>query len=326
MNDRRTPRRSSPAGCTPPAGFTLIELLVVIGIVGLLTALILPAVMAAREAARKTQCQNRLKQIGLALHGFEGDHGVFPSGAWSSRSYQAEAIPPHVGLLPYLDQGPLYRSLDFDRPGGPGGRATWVVVPAFLCPSDSVGFGTNYRACSGSGPYAHVGDRLVVGAFRSFDPRPAAEVRDGLSNTAAFSEKRISERGKDWDPATDYWHTGLAEGRDVALGADELIALCATYAGTPVEFGPDAGRGWADGDFSQTLYNHTAGPNPPWPDCSAQSFGYVNESGLFPADSYHSGGVNLCLLDGSVRFVADTVDLRLWRAVATRAGGEAVEF
>ena len=169
----------------------------------------------------------------------------------------------------------------------------------------------------------------VGGAFQAFDPLLAAAMRDGLSNTAAFSEKRVSGRGDDWDPETDYWYSGFAAGRNSGEypGADELIDLCRFGVTDPARFESDAGREWRYGDFHQTLYNHAAGPNPSWPDCSALPYRiHTPEGGLHAADSYHRGGVHLSLLDGSVRFVGDPIDLAVWRAVATRAGGETVEF
>ena len=319
----------------PPArrrGFTLIELLVTVGVVALLAAVLLPAVMASREAARNAQCQNNLKQLGLALHNFESSRGAFPAGHG-----RGDRRSPHAALLPFLEQAA--------RAAGGGGSGGGGAVAVFLCPSDGAGAGTNYRACTGSDPYWHraawglVGlsdgppDGAVAaktaGAFLAHDPVPAAGVRDGLSQTAAFSEKLVSGAGRAWDPGTDYWYTALALGRDGYPAAEELLALCEPYAGAPSVFRHDAGRDWRDGDYVATLYNHAAGPNPHFPDCSAANVphGYSPEpGGLHPAASRHSGGVNVLALDGAVHFVGDAVDLPLWRALATRAGGEAAGF
>ena len=310
MNAARAPRR----------GFTLIEVLVTLGAVALLAALILPAVMAAREAARKAQCQNNLKQIGLALHNFEGTRGLFPAGY--RRSGDASA---HAALLPHLDEAVRAAALKNGDRGG--------VVPAFVCPSDPVAGGSNYRACTGSDPYWHRAEwglngaeaLKTAGAFAVVDGLPAALMRDGLSNTAAFSEKRKSGPDDAWDPETDYWYTAAFLGRDGYPTTDELRRLCEPYAGTPAVFQKDGGRDWARGGFVSTLYNHAVGPNPAFPDCSVVNVprGYSPEpGGLHAADSDHRGGVHLLLLDGSVRFTADTVDLALWRASATRSGGE----
>ena len=326
-------RRSSRRREMPGRGFTLIEVLVTLGVIGLLAAILLPAVMAAREAARKTQCQNRLKQIGLALHGFQSARGAFPPALWDpDASAGYEPVPPHSQLLPHLDQGPLYRALDLNGPlyGGRAERRT--VLPAFLCPSDpAAGGGTNYRACTGAGPYLFRPDgrdgspepAAAAGAFILWNGLPPAAVRDGLSNTAGFCEKRRSGPDTAWDPDTDYWYTGLGVGRSNPT-ADELLDFCGTYTGTPAVYFPDAGGRWDEAEFHHTLYNHAAGPNPPFPDCAEDSYQrHTNVGGLHAADSYHPGGVHLLMLDGSVRFTADTVDLALWRASATRSGGEA---
>ena len=299
-------------------GFTVLELLVVIGVIGLLAALILPAVQASREAARATRCRNNLKQIGLALHEFEAARGVFPSGSWPG------GASAFLSLAPYVDAGNLAAS-------GVAGR-----VSSLLCPSAGDDGGTNYRACTGADPYWHTlagglskEAGRTGGAFLAIDPLPAAAVRDGLSNTVGIGEKRVSGPDAAWDPAADYWYTAAALSRPGYPNAEELLALCGPAGNVPPAFQADAGRNWSRGDFTDTLYNHAVGPNPPFPDCSAApaAGGFTPEfGGLHAADSDHPGGVNLLLLDGAVRFVGDGVDLALWRAAATRDGGETVAF
>ena len=322
-------------------GFTLIELLVVIGVVGLLAALILPAVMSAREAARRVQCRNNLKQIGLALHNFDAARGALPAGLWDPDSYVAyEQVPPHTQLLPYLDHGPLYDALGYVRDGRQGDEQRRTSLSEFRCPSDpAFAGGSNYRACTGAGPHIHYatgGEYLnspepptAAGAFVLWVGLPTAAVRDGLSNTAGFSERRRAAADGDaaWDSATGFWYTGLEDLLGRGPTGDELFDLCGGYAGDPAEFYSTAGRRWDEADFKHTLYNHAAGPNPPFPDCAAAGRNSRTLiGGLHAADSDHPGGVNLLLLDGAVRFVGDGVDLALWRAAATRDGGEAVSF
>ena len=321
-------------------GFTLLELLTVLGIIGLLAGLILPAVLAARAAARVTQCQNNLKQFGLALHNHESNRGVFPPGGGDRPPGGDDRVSPHVALLPYLDGEIAGRELRAD----PAGAARDTVVPAFLCPSDAAaGGGTNYRACTGADPYYHqprfgliqlggggVNTTLpnTAGAFQLREGLAAGAIRDGLGNTAAVCEKRRGGADPAWDPATDYWYTAATAGRDGYPTAEELLNLCGGYAGRPSLFQAAAGRRWDRGDYVDTLYNHAAGPNPSHPDCSAvDGPGYSPEpGGLHAADSDHRGGVNLLTLDGAVRFVGDGVDLAVWRAAATRDGGETVSF
>ena len=316
-------------------GFTLVELLVCVGILALLAALILPAVQASREAARNAQCRNNLKQFGLAMHNFEARRGAFPA-AWHDPEWPPvfHQIPPQVRLLADLGRPNLYDAADHEIRGVRRGP---VIVSSLLCPSDPAAAGTNYRACTGAGPYVYTAgygsadreDRASVGAgaFEMRRDLPAAAVRDGLSNTAAFAEVRVSDVGDAWNSETDYWYTGLAAGRAIYPDADDLLDLCRGYVGDPAVFEPDVGRDWYESDYRATLYNHTAGPNPPWPGCSALSYHiHSPEGGLHPATSYHPGGVNVVLLDGAVRFVTDSVDLALWRAAATRDGGEAASF
>ena len=317
-------------------GFTLIELLVSVGVAGLLAALILPAVMAARGAARRAQCQNNLRQFGLALHNFEAARGAFPVGYGRPGGAPVGFAPPHVALLPFLERADLARAgAELDRPGNAEGVG--ATVPTFLCPADPVAGGTNYRACVGAGIYMRNAQRPdtdgladgLAGAFQIYEPLPAAGVQDGLSQTAAAAERRKSTPDGAWDPATDYWYTGLQEGRRTAPAADEVLDFCRDFDAVPSRFQPDAGRAWAHSHFVDTLYTHAAAPNPPHPDCSVLTYPSAFEGpggGLHPATSYHPGGVNVLALDGAVHFMSDGVDLILWRALATTAGGETAAF
>ena len=246
---RLRPRRGGelmtrPSGSVRRPGFTVVELLVVIGVVGLLAALILPAVQAAREAARRTECVNNLRQLGLALHNFEGVNRAFPAGVHRPFEDLVSDVSAHARLLPFLEREPLYRELKIGELGGRGyelGRE--VAVPGFACPSDPVAGGVNYRACTGPHPYPPFGSggslgggtARVAGPFGVGRDLPVAAVRDGLSQTAAFCEKRKSDPGAAWDPGTDHWYTALGSGRPLRdwPGADELIALCETFDGRP---------------------------------------------------------------------------------------------
>ena len=187
-------------------GFTLIELLVVIAIIAVLIALLLPAVQMAREAARRVQCTNNLKQIGLALHAYVESKGVLcfgqgpePTSAWNGWS-------SHVMLLPYMEQKTLYDSLNFDVPDGsaPGAvensTGQRVAIATFLCPSDTdrliapAGH-NNYYGCTGSNP--KMNDGITTGVFGGmYGPGPYVPttvglqaITDGTSQTAAFSER-----------------------------------------------------------------------------------------------------------------------------------------
>ena len=332
----------------PPArrgGFTLTELLTSLGIIALLAGLIVPAVLSARAAARTTQCRNNLKQFGLALHVFESVHGHFPAGAEppAGGAGPHDWYAPHVRLLPHLDQGPLSRRIDLSEPsgypiytiGGGGDAPADAVVAAFVCPSDPAGGGNNYRVCTGSSAYFATGSGGTLsadpvetaGAFGVWFHVSQADVRDGMGQTAAACEKLKSGPGGSWQPDADAWYTSAAAG----VGRPEtsaLLDLCSGYAGTPAGFHADAGRTWFHTGFPFTWYNHASVPNPGFPDCSvANGPGYIPApGGVYAAASGHAGGVNLLLMDGAVRFVADGIDPTVWRALSTRAGGETVAF
>jgi prepilin-type N-terminal cleavage/methylation domain-containing protein len=253
-------------------GFTLIELLVVIFIIGVLIALILPAVQAAREAGRRLQCQNNLKQIGLAAASYETTIGAFPFGVggagppgavgrWSAQSQ----------LLRHLEQAPVYDAINFSfipwgHFGGlsaPNQTALSTRIEVFLCPSDSdrivESFGmahNNYRACAGSLPYnlaagSPDGRGRNDGLFWLGSALRPARVSDGLSTTAMFSERCLGNSG---DPLGDYY---LA---DPPLDSCEGAGPALPQLWGTVEW---SGQRWGDGNVFYTRYHHILPPNRP---------------------------------------------------------------
>jgi prepilin-type N-terminal cleavage/methylation domain-containing protein/prepilin-type processing-associated H-X9-DG protein len=310
------------------AAFTLIELLVVIAIIAILIGLLLPAVQKVRASAARLKCQNNLKQIGLALHNYEGAYGAFPPG----RNAWPNVVSAPARLLAYVEQDNLQRLVNYDGTLADAQNVTASKTPVglFVCPSDPrrgqvpgmTDFGTNYVACNGTGVTvdgsgAVTGYRKIPdgnGAFAQ-DPVRIADVTDGLSNTAAFSESTLGTGQAPASPAA-------ADPRFVVLdvpgGNDPTPADCDGAAGT---FVANRGGMWINGHYGNTLYNHFYPPNVmgKW-DCGNAS----GNKGLTAARSFHGGGVNVLLCDGSVRFVRDSIALATWRALATRDGGEVV--
>ncbi len=320
-------------------GFTLIELLVVIGIIALLIGLLLPAVQASREASRRARCANNLKQVILATHAFEVVNGGFPTthffgllplpkGPSALGNYSV-----HFRLLPYLEQNDLYNNINMSLPVGSDlvgleifhRTAATCALNAFLCPSDpntmSGPFApTSYRACTGLGEMKKrngLTDLQFEGAFvplRYGNSLRLSAISDGLSNTLAFSEKPVGSGPtgtyspfRDWSEVN--WNGEML--------ADQWIVSCSR----PVSMKPmlDAGATWMVSGAILTHFYASAPPNSLIPDCGfLLNFGV----GLYSARSYHPGGVNTAMADGSVRWFSSGTQMMLWRALGTRAGGE----
>jgi len=332
--------------------FTLIELLVVIAIIAVLIGLLLPAVQKVREAAARAKCQNNLKQIGLALHNYESGRGVTPP------LFPGVVKPPYVGVVPpyfyswsvlallnpFLEQTAIYNRMNLDKPVylypslqvDPENQfAVAQVVPLFLCPSDrgqpvAGGYGvasfgpSNYTACTGSGttaggaPYGSPWD--ADGMFRAQVFGRYADITDGLSNTAAFSESLLGE--------------GAAVGGSTPPGTVKQVygniapPIDPARCGSPSSWNFQQPRGfqWVAGEVRCVSYNHYFPPNTDRYDCvtnlntpGPQMF---TSAGFKAARSNHAGGVNVLLADGAVRFARDGIDAATWAALATRAGNE----
>jgi prepilin-type N-terminal cleavage/methylation domain-containing protein/prepilin-type processing-associated H-X9-DG protein len=326
-------------------GFTLIELLVVIGIIAILAALLLPAVQAAREAARRARCTQNLKQMIAAVHGFESFHGGFPSAFtytyFGPTRQDFSDTSTHVVLLPYLEQVALYNAINFNVPIGdfngfrPDNQtAATTTLDVFLCPSDphsaadpygcvsyriNGGMGELRRGPVGSPPQP--GFILIdTGAFSSTHGpvMPVSAIRDGLSNTLAFAEKKIGSGSARYNPARD-WIQVLPI-PSWALTADDWIEVCSHL---PNADGgrTDSGRMWLFYGAIYTEFYASVPPNSIIPDCGSGGGGYP---GLFAARSHHPGGVNAAMADGSVRWFTSSINRATWRALGTRAGGEVV--
>jgi prepilin-type N-terminal cleavage/methylation domain-containing protein/prepilin-type processing-associated H-X9-DG protein len=311
-----------PSG--PPrrrAGFTLIELLVVIAIIGVLISLLLPAVQAAREAARRAQCTNNLKQIALATHNYLDSRGTLPAAQYLSNSFSALTM-----ALPYMELTPLYNAINCDLPHDNPANTTaaFTGVSTFLCPSDAQnrlpdrGAATNYMANKGTQvmwltPFMGPNQNLKPpdGPFFAESRVKLAEIRDGLTNTAFFSERCLADGSNGIvSPLEDvFFHPGAPttpdEARELCLALDvnDLANQFPLFMGAP----------WLHGQHS---YHHSSAPN-------GRSCGFfLTLRATMPPSSRHPGGVNVAFGDGSVRFIKQTIHLPTWRGLGTIAGGE----
>ncbi len=328
------------------AGFTLIELLVVVGIIGVLVGLSMPAVQAAREAARRAQCGNNLRQIGIALEGYNSSNGCYPPNATQGVDPRT-GLPIYLGfyslhtrLLPYLDAVPLYDAINFATGTQPPIEGV-VTVPnmfnstyistrlaVFLCPSDSVvpsWAGNSYRGNIGLGP----GEATIAeypdsdnGFFLQYALSRPSYIVDGLSHTAAFSERLTgSGRRGQLVPQRDVWSDPTIGVSTSSGTADSIIQACRIWGRADNQSGyENSGQSWFWTWRAFTLYTHAQTPNGAVPDC-----GLGGLDGMVTARSWHPGGVNVLMGDGSVRFARDSVSQAVWRGLGTRNGRELVD-
>ena len=317
------------------SGFTLVELLVVIAIIGILIGLLLPAVQAAREAARRMQCTNQLKQLGLGVQNFHDVQGFLPNASYQilfkkysdGTNGQWGRFSGLYVLLPYIEQNALYtqgiKNIEANAcPWNDGADyATCHQVNTFLCPSDANGMTevgkrgcTNYRLCRGdlslNWDWNEARSPFSNGAQKKMT---LSSVTDGLSNTVFLSECVVgttqNERkvkggqvvmdytgGHTTDWGNLYFNPSLC---NAARGADGDIA---SAYGVVTVGDQLMGQRWGDAHDPYTLFWTIMPPNAPT--CSRGNENSVRST----ASSYHSGGVNVCMGDGAVKFVSDTVN------------------
>ena len=327
-------------------GFTLVELLVVIAIIGILVALLLPAVQAARAAARRMQCSNNLKQLGLAMHNYHDVAKRFPPG---SICYTNGGDVPGFGslnqswatrVLPFIEQTAIADSLDMairgtlwtGVPTSPIGNAqAEMLLPAFLCPQDqmkkvqSTFAPNNYVACTGADERACRNTngvsvlngktaRVNSGIFKRSEWAGLNSINDGTSNTMMLSECRL---GKPWN--TTGLDNNVGGFTACITGTDGLVFKADQDANYP------RGWSWYGAKYPHSwAYTALLPPNDKF--TSNHECDGGNSLSGFAARSWHPGGVQTVLADGSVTFVSDSIDIFVWRAVATMSGGESLSL
>lgn len=310
-----------------PRGFTLIELLVVIAIIGILVALLLPAVQATREAARRSECANNMKQIALGLHNYHDTYRCFPYGdRTGSISYLAR-------MLPYVEQSPLYDQINWNVAYNHALNLPVLNTPVknFLCPSDSdklpaaLGGRNNYYGNSGFNILFQTPSTNPANVNFNMPPCNGvivptvvmrfADIRDGTSNTALISEK-IKGDGSNGisTKESDTFQPGIYPNTP-----DEAYQYCkqVNVLDLTKQGYSNVGAPWIYSYHSASRYYHVTPPN-------GLSCMYPPGRIATTAGSYHPGGVNLALCDGSIRFVTETIDLLTWRALGSRDVGEPV--
>jgi len=307
-------------------GFTLVELLVVIAIIGILVALLLPAVQAAREAGRRMSCSNNLKQMSLAVHNYHDTHHGFPY------AYQ-QSLSLHSRILPFMEQSTIYDLIDTNVGWNNPLNAVVKNVPvkSFLCPSDvdklpltlggrnnyygNMGTTILYQAPSTNPSNGNFGFAPHNGAFSASVSVRFADVLDGTSNTALFAEKNKGDGSNGLSsPESDTFQPGT-----YPATADQAMADClaVNVLDLSKQGYSNVGAPWLQPYHSTTVYYHVLPPG-------TRSCMYPPGRIATTAGSRHPGVVGVALCDGSVRFVAKSIDLRVWRAVGTRDSGDLV--
>jgi prepilin-type N-terminal cleavage/methylation domain-containing protein/prepilin-type processing-associated H-X9-DG protein len=346
-------------------GFTLIELLVVIAIIAVLIALLLPAVQAAREAARRAACVNNMKQIGLALHNYHDQVGTFPMGASlaaysgpgiysAKQNFSALAL-----MLPQLGETPTYNAINFYWGCEDSTSATCfkinntgqsVNIKVFCCPSDpNAAVPDNNNTSNTNNYYGSMGTSSIIttntgattlnvqttGIFTWQASYGVRDIIDGTSNTIAFAEALVGnqslQKGQKrigMTSASGVQTSALLmdSWSNVAGTIANLAACDKAWQSGGYSIDRQRGENWAHGANDMTLFNTIVTPNAnqsTWTNCGYTSSGAL--SSYTNADSWHPGGVNVCMSDGSVKFIKDSISRNIWWSLGTKSNGEVID-
>ena len=307
-------------------GFTLVELLVVIAIIGVMVGLLLPAVQAAREAARRMSCSNNFKQLGIALHNYHDTHNMLPPANINPGAYYCDSFLPadavimnhtaYMFILPYIEQSAIYDQINFSLPSGSARHGTGCTrtvndtwpnlaaldheIPTFVCPSEVL-YDTP-RTATAAGPHSH--NR----AHRTSYGFVTAQIEQAAGWNVPF--RRVTSTTK-----SAWWHNGAAKFRDIIDGTSNTMLMMETkMRKQSASYGPT----W--NQYVHTMFIvPSRGINFPHPATPPQPYSYA-----WGAGSAHPGGVLMLLGDASNRFVSDSIDLAIVRALVSIGGSEVV--
>ncbi|MCU0876703.1 MAG: DUF1559 domain-containing protein [Pirellulaceae bacterium] len=333
-----------------------MELLVVIAIIGVLVALLLPAVQAARESARRSSCSNNLKQLALAFHNYEGTHGKLPRTASSlinssggpnngvAANSNWNGYSAMTMVLPFIEQDNVFKQFRFDQwhhenIGTPGALTVGrTPIKILVCPSDraypsATELGqNNYGVSEGSNRGWNTSFALVNGMFTRERERPFADVTDGLSNTIMLGEFVKGDgtntrftvfgdviRGQAWDAS---YPNDFATQAQLETYGQTCLSVGQAGGANQLTF---SGFRWSAPGFYNAAINTLAPPNWKYPAChDCAGCGQADAKGVFPARSRHPGGAMHAMGDGSVRIFSNTINFVTYQAIGSAFGGEAI--